>query len=93
MQAQPAMRPVHDLAVAVDDVPSVMERVLGVECKELVLDRHRRIASRRNVARVTQRIGFAEIRTTSTAFMQQRRITAVAMRPSERPTPDILRPH
>ena len=54
-QAQSVMRPVHDLAVAVDDVRSVMERVLGVEGKELVLDRHRGIAGRRNVRQQVER--------------------------------------
>ena len=40
VQAQPVMRSVYDLAFAVDDVRSVMERALGVEGEELVLHRH-----------------------------------------------------
>jgi hypothetical protein len=55
VQAQPVMWPVHDLAMAVDDVRPVMERVLGVEGKELVLDRHRRIPGRRNVRQQVER--------------------------------------
>src|SRR6516164_3767138 len=49
------MRSVHDLAHAVDDVRWVIERVLGVEGKELVLDRHRRIAGRGNVRQQGER--------------------------------------